>query len=71
MVRADGGKLYVVSASPTKVELHLGGRFSGCPGNTLATRRIIEPVIQAVAPQARLTVTSGALLPPGADPIEG
>ena len=31
--------------------------------NTLAIRRIIEPAVFAVAPRARVTVTSGALQP--------
>jgi Fe-S cluster biogenesis protein NfuA len=70
LVRADGGKLYVVQADEEAVSLHLGGRFSGCPGNTLATRRVIEPAIFAVAPRARVTVTSGALVPKDAELVE-
>jgi Fe-S cluster biogenesis protein NfuA len=70
LVRADGGRLYLVSADAETVTLHLGGRFAGCPSNTLAARRIIEPAIQTVAPKVRVTVTSGALLPQGAEAIE-
>ena len=70
LVRADGGRIYVVQAADDTVSLHLTGRFSGCPGNTLATRRVIEPAVFAVAPKARVTVTSGALLPPGAELIQ-
>jgi len=65
LVRADGGKLYLVHAGPEEVALHLSGRFSGCPGNTLAIRRVIEPAILAIAPRARIVVTAGALVPPG------
>ena len=66
LVRADGGRIYLVAADDESVSLHLAGRYSGCPGNTLAIRRIIEPAIFAVAPGARVTVTSGALQPPDA-----
>lgn len=69
LIQADGGVLYVVEADETVVSLHLTGRYSGCPGNTLATRRIIEPAIFAVAPSARVTVTSGVLIPAGAERI--
>ena len=67
LVRADGGELYLVGADDEGVVLHLAGRFSGCPGNTLATRRVIEPAIFAVAPKVRVTVTSGPLIPKGAE----
>jgi Fe-S cluster biogenesis protein NfuA len=70
LVRADGGELYLVDANDESVILHLSGRFSGCPGNTLATRRVIEPAIFAVAPRVRVTVTSGPLIPKGAERIE-
>ncbi|HVU02714.1 MAG TPA: NifU family protein [Polyangiaceae bacterium] len=70
LVRADGGRLYLVKAEPEAVNLHLAGRYSGCPGNTLAVRRVIEPALLAVAPGARITVTSGALSPEGATPVD-
>ena len=66
LVRADGGRLYVVEVTPTAISLHLAGRFSGCPGNTLAIRGVIEPVLRKVAPDAALTVTAGVLVPAGA-----
>ena len=70
MVRADGGRVFLVRANEDDVSLHLCGRFSGCPGNTLATRRVIEPAIFVVAPRARVTITSGAIVPKGAELIE-
>lgn len=70
LVRADEGKLYLVRADDEAVAVHLGGRFSGCPGNALTTRRIIEPAIRAVAPDADVRVTSGAIVPDGARLIE-
>lgn len=62
---ADGGTVHVVECSLEAVSLHLSGRFAGCPGNTLMTRRVIEPAVHAIAPKARITVTSGAIIPPG------
>jgi len=65
LVRADGGDLYLVSVADTGVSLHVTGRFSGCPGNTLARRRIFEPPLAAVAPGITVTLTSGPLIPAG------
>jgi Fe-S cluster biogenesis protein NfuA len=70
MVAADGGRLYVVEADSQRVTLHLAGRFAGCPGNQVATRRVIQPAILAVAPDAEVTVTWGRLVPDGATPVE-
>ncbi len=71
LIRADGGRVYLVTAEEDAVLLHLAGTYSGCPGNTLATRRVIEPAIHAVAPDAKVTVTSGALVPKGATLLDG
>jgi Fe-S cluster biogenesis protein NfuA len=70
MVAADGGRLYVVQADPQQVSLHLAGRFAGCPGNHVTTRRVIQPLIAAVAPTAELTVTWGRLVPMGATRVD-
>lgn len=70
MVAADGGRLYVIQADSKQVSLHLAGRFAGCPGNHVATRRVIQPVISAVAPNAELTVTWGRLVPSGATRVD-
>jgi len=66
LVRADGGDLYLVSLEDTGVSLHVTGKFSGCPGNTLARRRIFEPPLAAIAPGISVTLTSGPLIPTGA-----
>ena len=66
LVEADGGQLYVLKLEEEQVELHLAGRFAGCPGNEVVARRIIGPAISAVAPDAVCVVTSGALVPEGA-----
>jgi Fe-S cluster biogenesis protein NfuA len=67
LVRADGGELYLVSLEETGVSLHVTGRFSGCPGNTLVRRRIFEPPLSAVAPGIAVTLTSGPAIPSGAE----
>jgi Fe-S cluster biogenesis protein NfuA len=63
LIRADGGKLHVLRADASRVHLHLGGRFAGCPGNAVVTRRILEPAIRAAAPHAAVTVSAGVLIP--------
>jgi len=70
MVAADGGRLYVVQADSKQVSLHLAGRFAGCPGNSVTTRRVIQPLIAAVAPNAEVTVTWGRLVPAGATRVD-
>lgn len=69
LVRADGGELYVVAVDPDSLSLHLAGTCSGCPGKPYTTSAIIEPAILAVAPGARITVTSGATIPEGASKV--
>ncbi|MEN9579799.1 MAG: NifU protein [Pseudomonadota bacterium] len=68
LVRQDGGELFVVQHDDLVLALHLRGKFSGCPGNTLAIRRVIEPAIRAVAPRLRVIVSAGELLPGSARP---
>jgi Fe-S cluster biogenesis protein NfuA len=70
LIRADGGDLYVVEAGERSLTLHVSGRFSGCPGNTLARRRVIEPLLAARFPGLELEMTSGPLVPSGAERIE-
>ncbi len=69
LVKADGGELYLVSVDDAGISLHLAGRFSGCPGNTLARRRLLEPLIASAVPGAYLTVTTGPLVPKGAQRV--
>jgi Fe-S cluster biogenesis protein NfuA len=66
LVELDGGELYFVTAEADEVRLHLSGVCAGCPGATLTTRGVIEPAMKAVSPQARVIVTAGVLIPPGA-----
>ena len=67
LVRADQGELYLIGVTDERIALHLAGRYSGCPGNTLARRRVIEPALHAVAPGTEVVVTSGALIPRDAE----
>jgi Fe-S cluster biogenesis protein NfuA len=67
LIRADGGELHVVSVAEGSVILHLSGRFSGCPGNTLARRRVIEPPLLKRFPELKIEITSGPLVPRGAE----
>jgi Fe-S cluster biogenesis protein NfuA len=69
LLLADGAEVYLLDAGDALLKLHLTGRYSGCPGNTLAIRRFIEPAIHAVAPSARVIISSGALVPTGAEKL--
>jgi Fe-S cluster biogenesis protein NfuA len=69
MIRADGGEIYLVSLVERALALHLAGRFSGCPGNTLAKRRVLEPLLNARFPELKVEITSGPLIPKGAEPL--
>lgn len=66
LVAADGGELYVVSASNDDVHVHLSGTCAGCPGATMCNERLIAPVIQTTLPKAALKVTTGFRIPAGA-----
>jgi Fe-S cluster biogenesis protein NfuA len=69
LIRADGGQIYLVSVADRALALHLTGRFSGCPGNTLAKRRVLEPLLAARFPDLKLEITSGPLIPKGAEEL--
>lgn len=70
LIEADGGELYLVSADNGQVRLHLAGTCCGCPGTQMTTEHIIEPAVRAVAPESKLEVSSGWLIPDGAERIE-
>jgi Fe-S cluster biogenesis protein NfuA len=70
LVRADGGDIYLVNAGDRSLSLHLSGRFSGCPGNTLARRRVIEPLLTSRFPGLELEMTSGPTVPVGAERVD-
>jgi Fe-S cluster biogenesis protein NfuA len=66
LVVADRGELYVAHLDAKQVHLHLRGEFSGCPGNSLVIQKVIEPALRQAAPDAQIWVSSGELLPEGA-----
>ena len=66
LLRADGGKLYLVAVEANHLSLHLGGKFGGCPGTPLVVKQVIEPAVRALAPTVELKVTSGMRIPEGA-----
>lgn len=69
LVEADGGELYLVLNEGEEVKLHLAGTCSGCPGAALTSRGVISPTLRAVNPQLRVVVTTGYLIPEGAERI--
>jgi Fe-S cluster biogenesis protein NfuA len=70
LVKADGGELYLVSATPDDVHLHLTGTCAGCPGATMTRERLLEPAVHGAAPKATLRVTTGWRVPEGARKVE-
>lgn len=67
LVQADGGVLYLVSAAPTEVHIHLAGSCGGCPGSSITRDAVLEPAVRALAPKVTLNVTTGYLIPDGAE----
>jgi Fe-S cluster biogenesis protein NfuA len=69
LIRADGGEIYIVAVEANHLSIHLAGKFAGCPGTPLTIRGIIEPAVRAVAPTAKLDISSGIKIPEGASPV--
>jgi Fe-S cluster biogenesis protein NfuA len=76
LVEADGGELYLLpldskggTSGPSPIRIHLGGRFSGCPGNSLVSEQIIRPALESVSSKRPIEVSSGRLVPAGAERI--
>ncbi|MFO0616698.1 MAG: NifU family protein [Polyangiaceae bacterium] len=69
LIRADGGEIYIVAVEANHLSLHLAGRFAGCPGSPLTIRGIIEPAVRAIAPSAKLDISTGIRIPEGASPV--
>ena len=69
LVRNEGGRLYVVSIEQDRLAVHLAGRLGGAPGVRIFGRKILEPAIHSVAPQAQVILTTGCLIPEGASEI--
>ena len=69
LVRADGGDVFLVAIDADGISLHLTGTCAGCPGLQITTVSVIEPVIRAIAPKMRVTISSGHQVPEGAKTI--
>jgi Fe-S cluster biogenesis protein NfuA len=69
LVKADGGELYLVSATSDDVHLHLTGTCAGCPGATMTRERLLEPAVHGVVSKANVKVTTGWRVPEGAQRI--
>ena len=70
LVKADGGELYLVSATNDDVHLHLTGTCAGCPGATMTRERLLEPAVRGALPKASVKVTTGWTIPEGARKVE-
>ena len=70
LVKIDGGVLYVVDATPTRVHLHVGGAYFGCPGNPYVERSLLGPLVKEIFPTASLELTSGFTIPKEAKLLE-
>jgi Fe-S cluster biogenesis protein NfuA len=70
LVTADGGVMYLVKASSDEAHFHLTGTCSGCPGASLTRDGVIVPAVRSVLPKARVVVTTGYLVPEGAQKLE-
>ncbi len=68
LITADGGVMYLVK-SGEEVHVHLTGTCAGCPGAALTRDGIIAPAVRTVMPKARVVVTTGPLVPEGAQVI--
>lgn len=68
LVKADGGEMYIVRIDGDEVHIHLTGACAGCPGASFTSDRVFLPALRAASPKARVVVTTGARVPPGAEP---
>ncbi len=71
IIEADGGELYVFGPGEgtSPLRLHLAGRFAGCPGNSLVCEHIIRPTLEPLLGGRTVEVSSGRLVPPGAERV--
>jgi Fe-S cluster biogenesis protein NfuA len=69
LVQADGGEMYLVSVSTEEVHIHLAGTCAGCPGASLTRDRVLEPALLSVAPKLNVKVTTGWIVPTGAEKV--
>ena len=66
LIEADGGRMFLVTASPEDIHIHLAGSCAGCPGSAHTASKILAPALESVLPKAKLRVTTGWVVPTGA-----
>jgi Fe-S cluster biogenesis protein NfuA len=69
LIEADGGRMFLVSATVEDIHIHLAGTCAGCPGSTQTQTRILAPILESIVPKAKLRVTTGWIIPIGARPM--
>jgi Fe-S cluster biogenesis protein NfuA len=69
LVKSDGGEMYLVRWDGDDVHVHLAGACAGCPGSSMTADNILLPAVRAVAPKARIVLTTGFRVPDGAKRI--
>ena len=67
LIKADGGELYLAKAEPRAVTLHLAGKFSGCPGTSLAATEFVHQALHKADAALEVSVTSGPIIPQQAE----
>jgi Fe-S cluster biogenesis protein NfuA len=68
LVEGDGGVLYLV-ARESGLHLHLAGACGGCPGARTTAQDVIEPALRAAGARGAIEVSSGWIVPDGAERI--
>jgi Fe-S cluster biogenesis protein NfuA len=70
LIEADGGRMFLVAATPEDIHIHLAGTCAGCPGSAHTASRILAPTLERSLPKAKLRVTTGWNVPAGALRLE-
>ena len=65
LVKSDGGEMYLVRWDGDDVHVHLAGACAGCPGASMTSDKVLQPAVRAVAPKARVVLTTGFRIPDG------
>ncbi len=71
LVEADGGAMYLVSASGDDIHIHLAGTCAGCPGSAMTRDGVLAPALRSLVPKVKLRLTTGFRVPDGAQRVEG
>jgi len=69
LVTSDGGEFYLVSVAEGELHIHLAGTCAGCPGSAMTRDALVAPAIAAAAPKLQVKLTTGWIIPSGAERI--